>query len=360
MNIVNLKTLGLGVIASGLLLAGAPSHAETWSFPVFEQQPRGFVDPRPKLNSFTYRPLEKASKKWDLCVSIPHLKDPYWLAVDYGLVSEARRLGVKMTLLAPGGYTELPKQFSQIEDCVAKGGEAVVVGGVSFTGLDKLVEELDAKGIPVVDLGNGLNSPKTKAHAATTYYFVGKASGEFLAKNHPKGSAEVKVLWLPGPPGAGWSETADEGFKDGIAGSAVKILETKFGETGKAAQLKIVEDKLQAYPDIDYIVGVAPAAEAAVGAMREAGRKNVRIMSFYQTPGVIDLLKKGSVHAVGSDNNVIIARIAIDLAVRILEGKKFVEHVGPGVSVVDPASLGSWDRDTSLAPAGWSAVFKVD
>ena len=47
------------------------------------------------------------------------MKDAYWLAVNYGVAEEAKRLGVKMNLVEAGGYTNLNKQISQIEDCVA-------------------------------------------------------------------------------------------------------------------------------------------------------------------------------------------------------------------------------------------------
>ena len=54
-----------------------------------------------------YVPLDKASKPWEICVSFPHMKDAYWLAVDYGVAEEAKRQGVKMQLVEAGGYTEL-------------------------------------------------------------------------------------------------------------------------------------------------------------------------------------------------------------------------------------------------------------
>jgi len=33
-----------------------------------------------------YTPLDKAQKKWRIRVFIPHLKDAYWLGVNYGLI----------------------------------------------------------------------------------------------------------------------------------------------------------------------------------------------------------------------------------------------------------------------------------
>ena len=117
-----------GLIARGLLsgaafaaLAGGASAAEWYPYPVESWDPPfDMASPRSKVD---YVPLEKASKPWEICVSFPHMKDAYWLAVDYGVAKEAEDLGVKMQLVEAGGYTELNTQISQIEDCVAAGAD---------------------------------------------------------------------------------------------------------------------------------------------------------------------------------------------------------------------------------------------
>src|SRR6478672_9843175 len=35
-----------------------------------------------------YTPPGQASRPWRICASIPHLKDDYWLGVNFGLVNE--------------------------------------------------------------------------------------------------------------------------------------------------------------------------------------------------------------------------------------------------------------------------------
>src|SRR5699024_2261852 len=106
-----------------------------------------------------YTPLAKASKKWNICVSIPHLKDAYWLAVAYGVAEEAKELGVEMNMVSAGGYTNLNRQISQIRNCVTAGADAVVISAISTDGLDPVVKELHDKHIPVIDLINGMSSP---------------------------------------------------------------------------------------------------------------------------------------------------------------------------------------------------------
>src|ERR1700761_1537259 len=117
----------------------ARSQEKKWyPFPVEEH-----VLPSDKgspIREVMYTPLEKADKKWNICVSFPHMKDAYWLAVNYGVSEEAKDLGVTMHLVEAGGYTNLSKQISQIEDCVAGGAQAVVIGSISLDGLNKTVE----------------------------------------------------------------------------------------------------------------------------------------------------------------------------------------------------------------------------
>ena len=57
-----------------------PVEVDVWEPPFNAQRQR---------SQFEYTPLSKASQSWQICASIPHLKDAYWLAVNYGLIAEA-------------------------------------------------------------------------------------------------------------------------------------------------------------------------------------------------------------------------------------------------------------------------------
>jgi len=50
---------------------------ETWSTPFDYSSDSRIID---------YQPTTKASREWHLCISYPHLKDAYWLNVNYGMV----------------------------------------------------------------------------------------------------------------------------------------------------------------------------------------------------------------------------------------------------------------------------------
>ena len=329
-----------------------PYPVEVWDPPFDMNSPRTTIE---------YQPLEKASKPWEVCVSFPHMKDAYWLGVDYGVSEEASRLGVNMQLVEAGGYTELNTQISQIEDCISAGADAVVIGAISFDGLNNLVKEIRGNGIPVVDVINGMSSDELSAKSLVSFGEMGGKAGSFLAEKHPSGTPAVKVAWFPGPAGAGWVEAGNTGFVSAVENSAVQLVETKYGDTGKEAQAKLVEDTLEAHPDLTYIVGTAVTAEAAIPILRSRDLTDqISILAYYFTPGVDRGIRRGQILAAPTDSPVIQGRIAIDQAVRVLEGQPYEKHVGPALFMVSQDNINGFDTSSTLAPDGFKPVFRVN
>lgn len=307
-----------------------------------------------------YSPLAKASKPWSICVSVPHMKDPFFLATNYGMVEEAKRLGVRMQTMDAGGYAGLNTQISQIENCVAGGADAVVMVGIARDGMNNLLEQLKAKNIPVVDAINGVSSKDTGARVLTSPRDEGLRAGQYLAKKHPKGSKPVKVAWLPGPAGAGFVTAFTSGFEEGIKDSAVVIAETKHGDVGKEVQARLAEDILQTHKDLDYIVGTAVMAEAVVPLLKARKLQDkVKLVSVYMTPGVYQHVKAGNIEAAGAAPIALTGRIMLDTAVRLLEKKVQYADVNTIGHTYTRDSIGKLDIQTVLAPASYRPVFKL-
>lgn len=343
-------------VALSLLVAvpvGSAYAADDWTanLMVDESNPHAVYKPLP---------VGAVTKPWRLCVAFPHMKDAYYVAKDYGVVLEAKRQGVGVTVLAANGYEDIAGQIQQIEDCVAAGGNAVLVNAVSKTGLNGLIEELHKKKIPVLDLGNGVTSDKIAAAARAQYYYAGSTAGKYLAQTYPKGSGKQKLVWLAGPAGAQWVEDATRGMKEAIAGSDVELLKVVYGDTGKATQMKLLEDALQAYPDVTLIGGVAPAIEGAIEVFKERNIKDKKLIAFYSTPAIEQAVRDGKVMATVNDNNLLGSRISIDQAIRLLEGKLEVKVANRQFDIIDGKNVDTYDRTTLLAPADFKPVFKIE
>ena len=345
---------GLAALVSSL--EPAPARADGWRAEVWDPP----FDYRAPSQVVDYRPAEAASRKWVVCASYPHLKDSYWMSVNFGMVEEARRLGIALRLVEAGGYPNLERQRSQIKDCVAEGADVLVVGTVSFRGLTDTIEEVAEK-IPVVAAVNDIADEGISAKTGVSWVTMGARAGAFLAARHPKGSPPVKGAWFPGPSGAGWVAFVEEGFRGAIADSAVEVVVTKFGDTGKEIQLILIEEALEEAPDIDYIVGSAVTAEAAVGVLRARGLKGkVQVVADYFTHAVFRGIKRGRILAAPTDFPVLQGRLAIDQAVRVLEGTLEHPHAGPEIRMVTPETVDEIGTSGSLAPASFTPTFTVE
>ena len=330
-----------------------PLEVDVWNPPFNDQRQR---------EQKRYTPLDRAQKKWRLHVFIPHLKDAYWLGVNYGLIDEARRLDISLSIYEAGGYDKLEVQRKQIEESLKAKPDGLIIGAISLDGLNDIIKKAHGQGIPVLDLINGISSPLISARAAVSFWDMGHQAGTYLRRMQEKNGKPFKIAWFPGPDGAGWVAAGDAGFRKAIAGGAIEIVDTQYGDTGSAVQSTLIEATLSRHTnELDYIVGTAVTAEAAIKVLRRRGLTDkTTILSYYYGPGVHRGIRRGDILAAPSDLTVLQARIAVDVMVRILEKKDYFQHVAPRVMVVDRDNIRKWDSSTTLAPRGFRPIFSIN
>lgn len=338
-----------------LLTLATPLRAETWEL----EAPRIPMDDASPTDPLSYRPLEKAAQPWKLCILYPHLKDAYWLSVNHGMAEEAARLGVGFTLHEAGGYPNLARQIEQVEDCAASGADALIVGTVSWDGLTPVLRRISQR-IPVIAAVNDIAPEGIAAKSSVSWREMGAAAGRVLAERHPRGSPPVDVAWFPGPEGAGWVRFVEEGFRAAIAGSSARVVAVKHGDTGREEQVLLIEEVLDEVEHIDYLVGSGPMAEAAVSILRSRGRGGIGVISDYMTHAVHRGIRRGRIIAAPSDFPVMQGRLAVELAVRAIEGKLVLRHAGPRIVTVTADNIGDYDAANTLAPADFAPVFSAE
>lgn len=310
--------------------------------------------------------VPKAKKSYHIGVSFPHLKDPYWLAVDYGIVSEAKKLGVNMDLVAANGYNDLNGQINQVQNLANRGVDAIILGGISYSAEDNLVSALAKKKIPVIEVINDIQAKDISAKALVSFYTMGYKAGEHVAQDS-KGKQKVTVAFLPGPSGSGWAPQTLSGFKQALkdkgASGRVDIVAVKWGDTGKGTQTSIIQNVMNQYPHLDYLVGNAVAADAATDVLADNSGDKPKIVSTYLTPPVYQDVKEGKVASASDDFPQRQGRMAIDMAVRILNGQKagvdFPFRAGPDIISLTPENISHHPYAESLGAKGWRPVFHV-
>jgi periplasmic protein TorT len=341
----------------GLLLFAfaLPAMGETWDVAAWERP----FDYASESRLIEYTPLTRATDTWQLCAIYPHLKDSYWLSVNYGMVETARHLGIGLQVFEAGGYHNVERQRDHLHECVANGADAIMLGTVSYDELSDTVVEIAGQ-IPVVAIVNDIAERGISAKVGVPWTDMGYAPAAYLARQHPVGGAPVDVAWFPGPKG-GWAHFVDAGFHEALAGSAARVVATKWGDTGVETQHIQVEEVLDSHPDVDYLVGSAITAEAATGLLRARELEGeIGLLATYFTHGVYRGIRRGKVLAAPNDFPALQGRLSVDMTVRVLEDALLVRHAGPVIQTVDADNVATIPLEHSLSPATFSPIFNVD
>lgn len=293
-----------------------------------------------------------------LCALYPHLRDAYWLSVNQGMVEEAKRLRVKLRIHEAGGYGAITEQRQQLQQCVSEGSDAILLGAVSYDGLN---EAISASPLPVFGLVNDLPAGLVKAKVGVSWYQMGWQMGHWLAKRHPAGSPPVTVALFPGPQASGGNNFVEPGFAAAIQGSAIRLVSTARGDNSREIQRTLVQQTLARHPDLDYLVGGAIAAEVAVNELAQRGLAKPQVLSTYFSHGVQRGLRRGKVLAANSDQMRQQGRLAVAQAVCLLQspeaGKQQCPRVmGPPILTLEAPLANPAD---SLSDGSFRPVYRV-
>ncbi|ENA1425338.1 TMAO reductase system periplasmic protein TorT [Escherichia coli] len=293
----------------------------------------------------------KAKRAWKLCALYPSLKDSYWLSLNYGMQEAARRYGVDLQVLEAGGYSQLATQQAQIDQCKQWGAEAILLGSstTSFPDLQKQVASL-----PVIELVNAIDAPQVKSRVGVPWFQMGYQPGRYLVQwAHGK---PLNVLLMPGPDNAGGSKEMVEGFRAAIAGSPVRIVDIALGDNDIEIQRNLLQEMLERHPEIDVVAGTAIAAEAAMGEGRNL-KTPLTVVSFYLSHQVYRGLKRGRVIMAVSDQMVWQGELAVEQAIRQLQGQSVSDNVSPPILVLTPKNADREHIRRSLSPGGFRPVY---
>ncbi|AYF88986.1 TMAO reductase system periplasmic protein TorT [Pseudomonas sp. JS3066] len=323
------------------LMSAAPCLAAEW-FPLQVE-----VDGR----DASYRPLTGASKPWRICALLPHGMDRYWWGVAWGLDEEAQRQGIQLGVYEAGGYQFPDMQRAQLTRCIQLAADAYVIAAIGAKGLCDEIALLHRDKVPVIDLINRIDCPGITAMSQVDFADMAKAAMAYI-RDH-SGGRPVRVGWLPGPEDAGWVADAERGLKEFGSQAGVTLISGGYGPVDRSTQAVLVRQLLAREPGLDYILGNAEAAAFAGHLVRTGGsRYKAQVVSLYATERVLEEIADGTVLASPTDSPVIQARVAVDLAIRALEGKQSPQRVSPRIEVIDKDSLQRFDISRLMPPSG--------
>lgn len=265
----------------------------------------------------TPKPTQGA-KKLKIGYAINTLNNPFFVAVKAGAEKEAAKQGVDLAVV--NANDNLATQLSGVEDLIQKKIDVLILDPVDSQGTVPAVESANKAGIKVITTGRQVNGGNIVTHLGYNEIKHGTTAGEFMAKQlNGKGN----VVELQGIMGTNVAQDRSKGFQEGVKKSAgIKIVATQSADFDRAKALTVMENILQAQPQIDGVY--AANDEMALGALqaiKAANRKGIVIVSNDGTADALQAIKAGDIAGTMAIYPNQYGQKAVQIAVDVASGK---------------------------------------
>lgn len=306
--------------------------------------------------------FSKKSKPYKIAVLVPHLKDPYFLSVNYGILKQANKNGIHFKLYEAGGYNHFGDQRKQFYNALKDKVDGIILASISYDKFDRDISKAKSMGIPVVEVINDVDAKDISAKSLVSFYEMGYTLGEHIAKI--SGDKKRSVAFLPGPDGSGWAPDTYKGFTAALQEhhkNNITVYKPLYGDTGEETQSILIKRALHKHKNIDYLVGNAVMAQVAPKVLETLHNKHTKVFSTYIIPQVYELILSSKVMAAPSDKNVLQAMIAVDMMQKILDGKKpgkdFAFRTGPVIPIITSENIKNFRYEDLFGKKRFEAIF---
>jgi protein TorT len=306
---------------------------------------------------------EPASKHWRIAYLFPHVKDPYWVDCTYGLISEARRLGIKVDIFPADGYDDLIGQLRKMDEVIESKYDAIVISPISQTANNASITKARRLGIPVFEMANDSTSDDLTVKITSSLRGMGVDTTKWVINDAQKrGLKSINIALLPGPADAGWVMGEVEGSRLSAKSAPIKvnIVDVRYGDSDLIGQSRLAEQVLKSHgKKLDYILGCTDCAPAAILPVKVAGLdKKIKIVAYGLTREMIGHIRRGEIAAATDVKGVSQARVSINMAVNYLEGriKNRPHTVLIKLGMVDGSNYATYDYDITTAPKGYTTI----
>ncbi|MGX1561909.1 ABC transporter permease/substrate-binding protein [Streptomyces sp. NPDC055506] len=264
-------------------------------------------------------------------LSLSTLNNPFFVQIRAGAQAEAKKLGVDLTVT--DAQNDASQQANQLQNFTSSGLGAIIVNPVDSDAASNSVKAADKADIPVIAVDRVVNNAKLDTLVASDNV----AGGELAAKSiGEKLGGKGKIVILQGQAGTSAARERAQGFANGLkAYPGIQVVAQQPADFDRTKGLDVMSNLLQAHPDVQGVI--AANDEMALGAIKALGSKagkSVSVVGFDGTPDGLKAVEGGSLYASVAQQPSQLGKIAVDNALKALQGKKVEETVKVPVKVV--------------------------
>ncbi|MDR6288891.1 MULTISPECIES: substrate-binding domain-containing protein [Inquilinus] len=278
-------------------------------------------------------------------ISMKTLNAPYFAAQEAAAKDQAAKAGCQVA--TADAQNDMGKQIGDVEDMVSKGVNLLIINAADPQGLVPAINAAAAAGVKVVAIDSTVD-PKAKfiTLIQSSNDQNGFQVGQWLAQATP-GKA-LKIALISGDKGNVVGQERRLGvFRGLVEGQLVHDGKVGFTVVGQGwggwtheGGLKAMEDLLVAHPDINVVLGENDSMVLGARKALEAAGKLNDVLLVAAADGqkeALQLIQEGQYGATGLNDPALIARTAVDVGLKALDGSLPADF--PKVDLTTPDAI---------------------
>lgn len=298
---------------------------------------------------------EKMPGKYRLACLTKNKTNPAYVGAQIGAARLAEKLGCELLSWAPDKPDDIEEQIAQVYDAISKEPDAILISPVHTTAINEALKKAQDAGIVLVFFVTSAEDIIPNSFMTSDNYTLGVEIAERLIQEI---GGKGNIAILEGLAQSPTSPPRTEAFNM-VANSHpdIKVVASAVGNyqraEGKAEMAKI----LAQHADLDGVISANDImALGAIEAMDEA-KRSITIVGMNAMPDAIKAIKAGKMQATVSYDALSLVGLAVQAAIRILDGKDVPAVVSLSADIIDASNCDVWDKPYEARPLPeWDAV----
>jgi len=285
----------------------------------------------------SFGPLPTAKKKYTFAAMMKFLGNQYWQFLAEGMQSRCRELGVFLEVQAAATESDPEGQLAIMQSMVAKGYSAILLSPQTDKNLVPAVQRARNAGILLVNVDDAVLEDAER-FIGPNQYENGVRAAKYFLQRFPQGG---NVAVIRGLAGVYAVNQRSQGFIDTLKGASLTIVAQEHGDWDLQRALERAAGILKEYPDLKgFYCNNDIMALGVVQAVKSAGKLGqVAVIGTDGIGPAYDSIRKGELTGTIDTFPYQTGRIAVEVALRLLEGQKLPRVVFSPQNLVTRANV---------------------
>jgi ABC-type sugar transport system substrate-binding protein len=281
------------------------------------------------------------AKGKDATLIIKNLTNPFCFSIRDGGEAAAAKYGLNLTVLAPLKADNNEEQMQMVEQSIARQTDVLIMMPSDTNGIIPAIEKAFAANIPIIDLNTRIGGEKVmwKTFVAIENYDAGYTAVKKLCELM---GGKGEIIIIEGVVGAQTSIDRVKGAHAALAEfPAIKLVAQQSGEYNRAKGMDVVQNLLQAHPNVNAIFACNDEmALGAVEAVEAAGKRGkILIAGIDANADARQAIKDGKMVLSLDGDPYMQGYSAVEAAAKVLSGEKVDERIVTEMGVVTKETL---------------------